>query len=643
MISEPPDKPPVLETRIAPDYEQSLVNERVTEYLGWTVESLLAPVKDDDYGMEWPKESIQYIKELYAYSIGGLGGHSAFWHMINAIKLDLPHVILTHDGYINTTFLRVIDELCKEPDLAIAGAASSGKTFPVACFIHEDWKCAPALTLSFVCTTSLGASEDRIWGAIVGLWQRAVYKCGEYIAHKYVIVWGKFSDDASDREYNAAIKALAIEKGEEGKKAIDTTRGRKQRRVRIVYDELPEMGNYATQATVNLESNPELRATYIGNPNRHDDAHGDVCRPDHPLGFKSINTNTPKWKTRTGAAIFMHGEWSPNFQAPADTPIPFPYLTNRITLKRMLKRCHGNRNSIEYHRNAIGFWPDASVTDTVLTAEIIEQFGGNLRHKWRSVQKRLKVCGFDPAFGRGGDLCAAQFGEIGITLDNRKIIQWHKEKIYFAPAKGIFEEEIAKMLVDDCIAEGVTPDCLGLDISGDGGKILREVIRYWLLKGDRRAANVHAISSMGKPSDRQVSSVDPRKCSDVFDRRVTEYWMMVREGVMTRTICGLPLVVGEENELIDELCARTYEIWNKKFKIEKKEEMKDRIKKSPDRADAFAYMIEIARRHGLVFVSPDDEERRDARKRERSETERDPESRNYGSDSWGEGEDEEAA
>jgi hypothetical protein len=625
-------------------YESTLVNERIVEFLGWTVESLSAPVAENDYGKQWPQGTGQYFKELYAYSVGGMDGHPASWHMINAIKLDLPHVKMTNNGYINTTFLRVVNEFCLEPDLAIAGAASSGKTFPIAVCMLEDWKASPSNTLTFVCTTSLGASEDRIWGAIVGLFNKGVFKCGAHIAHKYVIAWDNLSDDASDREYNAAIKAVAIPPGEEGKKAIDTLRGRKNKRVRLVFDELPEMGLYATNAAVNLESNSgenELRVIYIGNPHRHDDAHGAVCRPDDPRGYKAINKTTEKWKTRTGAAIFMNGEWSPNFQAPPDEPIPFPYLTNRKVLAKMLKRCHGNRDSIEYYRNAIGFWPDSSVSETVLTTDIILAYGANLRKKWKTNEK-TRVGGLDVGFGRGGDLCVLQIGDFGVTVDNRRVLQHTKEHIIMPPATGVFEEEVAKQVVDICRMENVAPDNLGMDISSDGGKIYREIVRYWLALGNKRAANVVAISSMGRPSERIVSNVDPRKCSEAFDRQVTEYWMMIREGVMTKCIMGIPLVEGEVCELVEELCARLYEIKAKKFSIETKPDMKTRLKRSPDRADAFAYMVEMARRIGLAFLSPDDVERRDERKRQREEKKSSEAFSGYEEDDWGEG-DEEAA
>lgn len=625
-----------METAIAP--EDQILLPKLTEYLGFTIEELESPVPSDDYGLNWPDGLPQYFKEAIGYKAGGIDGHSAFYHLIQMIRLDLPHVQLHSEGYINTTFLRVINECTIEPDIAIAGAASSGKTFPAGIFILEDWKAAPHETLSFVCTTSIGASEDRIWGAIVSNHGKSIYQVGKYIAHKYVIAWDNLSDEASEREYNCAIKAVAIPPGEEGRKAISTFRGRKNKRVRIVYDELPEMERFATNANINLESNPDFRATYIGNPHRQDDAHGEICKPSHLRGFKSIDQTCEKWLTRTGACIFMNGEWSPNFQAPVGDPIPFPYLTNRKVLKKMLKRCHGNRNSIEYYRNAIGFWPDSSVSETVLSLEILEAKEALKRKKWKDMNRK-KVAGFDTGFTHGGDDCVLEVGEVGMTNENRRVLQHKKEYVIIPPATGLFEEEIAKKVVDILRLEGVEPENFGMDISSDGGKIYREIVRYWLSLGKRTAANCHAISSMGKPSERLVSNVDIRKCSDAYDRRVTEYWMMIREGVMTQCIMGIPFVEGEDNELVNELCARLYEIIGKKFSIETKKDMKLRLKHSPDRADAFSYMVEMARRLGLTFTSPDDEERRDERKRERKENVDHDEFQGYEDDSWGEDED----
>lgn len=628
-----------------------LVNEKITELYGFTAKSLAAPVVDDNYGINWPGNLPQYFKEAKAYRTGGMGGHDKLFHMINMIKLDLPGFQFESRGYINSNALRVLKGLVENDDLGIAGAASTGKTFPVGAYILQDWKSAPGTTLSFVCTTSLAASEDRIWGAIVKMFQDSKHKIGTYIQHKYVIAFGNFSDSASDRDYNSAIKAIAIPLGNEGRKSISALRGRKQLNVRLVFDELPEMETYVSHGAINLESNtrdtnPEfvgrqwgLQVVYIGNPNDENDAHGQACRPDDPLGYKSINKETPQWQTRTGLCIFLNGEWSPNFEAPPDEPIPFPRLTNRVALQKMLARCHNNVNSLEYWRNAIGFWPNTSVLRTIMTTDLLKARKAHDPVKWRVV-KRINICGFDLGFTAGGDKCVAQFGQVGVDQINRTVCQWMAERVYHAEVGQNFEDAIAKQLVDDCIRFDVKPNGLGLDISGDGGKMLSAIIRYWI-KINPNAAEVFPISSMGKPSDRIVSNVDKRQCDEAFDRRVTEYWMMIREGVECEVLKGIPLVneLGELHEIVDQLCSRIYSIVAKKFSIETKDNYKDRTgKDSPDNADSYVYMIEMARRHGLVFNTPHDE----TRKKERDEVRKSMDTRsdyNYESDDWGEKED----
>lgn len=630
----------------------ALVNERIVSYFGYTMEFFENPVPEEDYdlpnGIQWPANTSQYHKELYAYKQGGMNGHDKAYHMINAIRLDLPNFEFISqptdlgNRYLNTETIRVIIACCLHKDLSVAGAASSGKTFPIAAFILEDWKSAPHATLSFVCTTSMAASEDRIWGAIVKCFQRSKHKVGTYIPHKSMIVWGKFTDDAQDREYNAAIKALAIPKGKEGQNAIDTTRGRKQTFIRLVFDELPEMDLYVTKAAVNLEANEELVMICIGNPSNPLDAHGQMCQPDHPLGFKSISKDIPEWKTRTGWCIFLNGEWSPNFQALVNESVPFRYLTSAEKLARMLVRCHGNKESLEYYRNAIGFWPGEGVSTTILTLELIQKNNCEKEIKWRAT-KRKRIAGFDTSFTTGGDLCVVQFGELGEDMSNRMRVEHIKEKVYMVPAFGVFEDELAKLVVDDLIEMGVEPDCFGMDISSDGGKVMRSIIRYWLeVKNEKRAAQVVPLSSLERPSERMVSNVDLRKCCDAYDRRVTEYWMTIREAVLCQVIGGMKIMDKMSNEispLIRQLCTRTYGIKGKKVSIEPKDEMKERtLGVSPDHADAFAYMIEMARRHGLVLRTPSEEDEEDERREERREVSLNQQSGygSYSSDDWGE-------
>lgn len=613
----------------------SFVNERILEAYGWTAESLEAPVPNNSYGEKWPEGTHQWFYEAYRFNKCSRNDPMRFFHMVNMIKLDLPEFVFTAKGYINTECLRLLKALCENADVGIAGAASSGKTYPVAAFRLESWKSRPHQSLDFVCTTSIGAAEQRIWGAIVSLYQNSKIPVGKYIPHKHAIVWGNFSENADQRDFTSAIIALAIEKGNEGRKAIDTTRGRKQTNVSITFDELPEMENYVTLALVNLEANDNLEACYIGNPNKKTDAHGNALKPDHPLGFDSITKETRQWKTRTGIALFLNGELSANYQCPIGESAPFKGIISREKIQRMLARCHGNKNSLDYWRNAIGFWPGSSVGRTVLTKELILISKADQTTRWRDLN-RVKLCGFDAGFVAGGDKCIGQYGELGTNEFGRKILRWLLEVEYTPEVGRVFEESIAEQLVKDLILYGVSPGCFGMDISGDGGKILRAIIREWI-KVNPHAADIVPISSMGKPTDRIFSSVDPRPCNEVFDRMVSEYWMVIQEGVSCQVLNGLPLYqegTSEPNEMIDQLCTREYSIKGKKFCLETKDEMKERTQgKSPDSADGYAYLVEIARRHGLIFTAPIEVEKRQERKIFSRQFKRKYE---YATDSWGE-------
>lgn len=581
---------------------------------------MLPPSENEDYGLEWPDGTLQITKEQHGYYVGGIGGMRKFDHLINMIRLKWPDgrdgrprvencIEFCNDGILNTSALRVLWACCYEKDLGVAGSASSGKTRPIAAYIISDWECAPDETLIFVATTSLAASEDRIYGAIVQLYNSAVCgKHGTLIDYKKCIVFGGVeADSASDREYNNAIKAMAIENGLEGRKAVDTTRGRKNKRVRLIIDELPEMGSYVIQARVNLASNPNFQFIGIGNPAKMDDPHGELCRPDHADGYKSVNKNIPEWKTRTGKCIFLSGEWSPNFLVNESEPVPYPYLTNRQMLADMLTLCYGNADSIEYMRNAIGFWPSSTSEQTILTRNLIEAYDADEPVEWLGTPKK-SLCGLDLGFTVGGDEVVGIFGHLGQELSGRKILVPTDTVVFQAKDGEIFEKSIARQVVEECIKRNVDPDGLGLDIQNDGGKIAVEIIAYWSSDPDlekrgltrKDAHNIRGISSGGKPTERTVSELDPVPCTQRFDRRVTEYWMACRLAVLNKVIKGIRTA----ERYVSDLCTRTYEKRrNERLYMETKPDYKERMKGvSPDHGDAFSYFVEMGRHHGLEFI-----------------------------------------
>jgi hypothetical protein len=571
------------------------------------------------YGMAFPDNMDDLSIELFCYAItrgqygrtycvkhnieiGDFKLLTPFEHFIKAVQLQWPtDVSIKSRGYTNTQLIRTIEELCNNDDLVLAGAASMGKSFPVGLWILLDWCAAPTCTSSWVATTTIGASEDRIWGIISKLWKASRVKIGNLMDYRHMIVWGG-GDGNDQRDYRNAIKALAFPQGNEGQKAIDTTRGRKNDRIRLALDELPEMEMGALTARVNLSSNDDKVFIGIGNPSAGDNPHTRWCTPNGQSNFESVTMDMDKWETETGVCLFYNGMRSPNFQAPPSEPPPFPFLMDRNKQAQMLKQCYGDENAIDYVRNAIGWWPKSGFNQTILTGDLIRNAATNEMPLWDS-NGLTKVAGFDTAFTAGGDRCVLTIGTLGyVRGTNNKILHMDSQHVIQLSARETaeFEVQLATEVVRICRDAGVQPQKFGMDVSGDGGRVGQAIIREWL-KHDQNGHSIVLISSMGKPTDRIAAEVDKRPCKEVYDRLVSEFWYSCYHGFKSRVIWGIDYA----DELGRELCLRRYTLKTRKIAIETKSDFKSRIGYSPDLADSFVYCLEMARRYGLVFIGND--------------------------------------
>jgi hypothetical protein len=548
------------------------------------------------YGMKFSENMDDLGIELYCYAIsrGDYGKDycvkhninlkdfkllTPAEHFLNAVKLQWPtEVSIYNRGYTNTQLLRTLEELCNNTDICLAGAASMGKSFPVALWIYLDWCSAPHCTSAWVATTTLGASEDRIWGIISKLWKCANIQIGKLIDYRHMIVWGGASND-EDKDYRNAIKALAFQSGNEGQKAIDTTRGRKNDRVRLALDELPEMELGAITARVNLSANDDVTFIGIGNPSAGDNPHTRWAMPKGKSNFDSVTPDMMDWETETGICLFYNGMKSPNFDARPDEPSPFPFLMDRKKQEMMLKQCYGDENAIDYVRNAIGWWPKSGFIQTVITSDLIRNADTNEEPLWDS-EGFTKVAGFDTSFTIGGDRCVLTIAKLGFVRGTRNRVMWlESQKVIqlSANASVEFEIQLATEVVSLCKSAGVQPTKFGMDVSGDGGRVGQAIIREWL-RTDSTGAAIALISSMGKPTDRIAAEVDRRPCSDVYDRLVSEYYYSAYHAFKSRVIFG----VDSSSDLARELCLRRYTIKNKKIAIETKDNLKKRTGYSPD-------------------------------------------------------------
>jgi hypothetical protein len=571
------------------------------------------------YGMVFPENMNPLEIELYCYALtrGDYGRTmrvkknmelsdykllSPFEHFIMAVQYMWPtDVVIKNRGYTNTQLLRTLEELCNNDDVCLAGAASMGKSFPVGLWIYLDWCAAPHCTSSWVATTTLGASEDRIWGIISKLWKCASNKIGNLVDYRHMIVWGGAAGD-DEKDYRNAIKAIAFPPGSEGQKAIDTTRGRKNDRIRVALDELPEMEMGAINIRQNLSSNDDKVFIGIGNPSAGDNPHTRWAMPKGQTSFDAVSADMEKWETETGVCLFYNGMKSPNFQAPPNEPSPFPFLMDRKKQADILKMSYGDENSVDYVRNAIGWWPKSGFAQTILTADVIRNADTYSEPIWDH-NDLIKIAGFDTAFTAGGDRCVLTVCKLGYVRGTSQKVMYlvNQEVIQIAAGQATeFDVQVAAKVVELCRKHEVTPSKFGMDVSGDGGRIGQAIMREWL-RHDKDGSSIALISSMGRPTDRIAADVDKRPCTEVYDRLISEYWYQSFHGFKARVIYG----VEASGELGRELCLRRYRTKSKKISVETKDDYKARTGFSPDLADSFLYALEMSRRNGLTFIGND--------------------------------------
>jgi len=587
---------------------------------------------DTTYGISFLENQPQFIRELAAYRLtrGKFGKRemarrkiriedtdlkNPAQHMVNLFGLIYKNdVSLKSQGVANNYTLDIIDLFCNENDWGIAGCASSGKTFSIAACIVADWLCAPDMTSTYVASTSLEASEDRLWGKVCSLYRIAMRNLkkeygndasiGNMIDYRRMIVFESIDTRDPERDYTNAIKALAFPRGGEGKRAVENTRGRKNWRMRLFLDELAEMDLFALDTRVNLGRNYDFIFGGMANPSAtSNNPHTELCQPSDPMEWDSVNRYTKKWNTRTGVALHLSGEDSPNFKKPDAIIPPFESYLTIEGEELSLKQCYGNKNALEYWRNVYGWWPDSSVELTIFSKQFIAGCDITWEPTWSDRTK--VVCGFDPAFTAGGDRCAATFCRFGKNDTGRNLGFYLGTREYAASVGEVFEESIARQLVKDCIEYGIHPRDFGLDISGDGGKMMRSIIIEWS-KTHPEAMFIFPISSMGMPTERRISSLDKRTCKEAYDRIVSEYWFAVHTALSTRSLVGID--VDKHAQVVNELCSRLYYHKGRKVAIEKKLDMKQRLKKSPDLADSLVYAVQMLRRAGLEFNFDEEKE-----------------------------------
>lgn len=581
------------------------------------------PITIEKYGCEWPKGMPAAAIELYGFKEGHLrpGFLSRYEHAINAVRLIWPQypirVKLPNDPYYkdrklgglvveNNFFYEAMEGLCKSKKMALTGCASSGKSFTASMYALLMFYADPMNTMIMLSTTSGDALKARIWGEIKKLHNEATFKVGEILDYLKALIFDpslelKDKKDASLRDMRNGLIGIAIPNDSQGQGALMTIAGRKNKNVIWIIDEMPFMPENVLDPCVNLMANPFFQVIVLGNANKQTDPHGRFCEPKTgwPEDFKEKS-----WETRTGGlCVHLDGSRSPNLfpgheKIDQVEMLPFPSLINHLALREMaIESGQGDieqgLKSAKYWMMARGIWLSSALDATVLSPSIVKQSGADQDIRWGFGPKK-RVAAADPSFTIGGDEFCLLLGTLGNEEETgQMVLVPDAEHILITPELGVGDDlytQLAAKVLRILLANNVSPESFGLDASHDGGVMGQTIMRLWGNSG------IHLISSLGTPTERRVSDQDLAVAKDRYDRQVTEYWFSVRAAVQLGRIKGFNMTSGYSKDLFD----RKYSFKpGGKVSVETKGDMKERIKRSPDRGDCLSYLVEVARRQGL--------------------------------------------
>lgn len=512
-----------------------------------------------------------------------------------------PHFLLECDGIVNHWAVRMARGFCFFDVIDLLGCASSGKTQAAAAYGYTMWKANPTNTSVFLSTTSAEAGESRTWGAVKDWHKTDRYKIGKRIESLHLITLDeeiRDEDGVKERDFRDVVKCVNIKSGNEGKNVVASIVGRKNRHVIWICDEMAHMDIGILDARPNLGSNDFNQFIGIGNaPKEGTPLHVDACPygEKYPDGWASVDKNRDlSWPTRAGYCLYFNGEHSPNFKVPGKEP--FGPLMNTAKKKRIENLSFG-ADTPSFWEQFYGFPPAVDISDKVLTHKLLETCNAFEAALWLDTQ-RITIGGLDLGFRKGGDPCVIHFGAIGKETSGKTILECEEDGIALTPKQGSslpFEQQIAKAVIDECRKR----DChsIAADVTGDGGIMVQAIEREAREQGYK--LTVLAVSFSGSASDHAVVPGDKRTGKELFDRKVSELWMMVRLCVQTRLVRNMQA----RSRSVTQLCSRRYQTDEKKrFCVEKKEDMKLRLRHSPDFGDATALLVFLAVRNGLAIA-----------------------------------------
>jgi hypothetical protein len=539
----------------------------------------------------------------------------------------------------NPNAVEILERYCENQITAVAGHASSGKSYIFAAIAVAEFLVSPITTKVLVTSYTKKSAQGKIWGDITNCWTIASQFFGGNVPARLLqgqstIRYEVGSGRNLVRNPKAGLELLAGEASEvsESTKKIQ---GYKSDTIIVIGDEFATMPvAIYNDVLSNLRANPNSRLLAGFNPDTFHDPGGLISRPKG--GWHKVSVESKGWETQIGGyCVHFDGESSPNI---LDINAKWRGLLDFKMLSSMREVFpKGTKKDDQMVR---GWWSQTGARQAIYDEADIEKFGADRKER-RWVGPTIVVAGLDIGNAHGGDKTVLTFGRVGQARNDAgevQVVCQREETLVLNENMSLddsLSEQIVKKVKFEMMEgvwgpgttfEGQKRNCptmnLAVDCTGGGthfaALLARDIGSGFIMVGFGE-----------KASDRRVARNDKRKGHEAFANKVSELWGVPVQLIRTSQVRNL------DADLIFELTIRTY-------KDDAAKRMMIRTNgQSPDRADSWVLMIEAARVRGglssneqaaVVVAPPVDRKKLD---RQIEELFGVPEKVDYGEAGWG--------
>ena len=596
----------------------------------------------DSIGLTGNRTSDQLAIEMICFRISHAeheGGLSRFGHFKEIVQLlwNNPENESMKRYTWGPWGERLLEEMCNEPELCVAGCANAGKSDPTALYAIVSYISDPTHVKVIMMSTTIKEAKHRIWRTLKEYWLgiknlpgRALWSTNEirgldYSGESYGDSSGIYlmaGDKSMEAEsVNKLIGTKPAKTGEPAETYEEIIRKGEFADLVEKFDEetlrdlLPRLNQLSTSRTgkliilideatgvspavfdairsnIQFGNRGHVQLVALGNPDKIYDSFGQMATPKD--GWDSVDLeNDEEWETAAGGKVVrFNAEKSPRILLNDDR---FHWLPSKEAIADLLQR-YGAKSKY-YIRMVKAMWTLDGGEDSIYTPADIELSGSRKSEVTWGYNPPTPVSFLDPAFTAGGDRAMATFGLDGIDIEGNHVLL-RTDKIAIKVDVNNTSIPINFQIVagwkKECLNRGVLPQNAAYDRTGGGVPFGDIVFTVW-------SPLVTGITSGGPASKNPLpgefhpakpgEKPKPILACDRFANRATEIWHSAAPLFRSKQIFGV------DDELAKELCSRQHDkAGGTKMKVEAKKVYRDREGKSPDESDSFLGLVDFCR------------------------------------------------